>query len=91
LKEGVCTVQIRADGGLSARRRFVVQNATLHDLFLFAQAALGESTPEPHLPSFRLVTRFPRKVFELSVENKGSTMADAGISSGQELMMVERI
>ena len=88
-KDGVCTVQLRADGISPTRRRFDVQVATLQDLFDFAKNVL-ESYSNDSGP-FRLVTRFPRKVFELDDGTKQNLMSDAGIQSGQELMMVERI
>ena len=86
-REGICTVQLRVDGIAPARRRFDVQVATLQDLFDFAKSLLASSDAAP----FRLVTRFPRNVFELNDENRKTVMAEAGIQSGQHLMMVERI
>ena len=91
-KEGICTVQLRGDGIAPARRRFDVQAATLEDIFAFAQTVLEQSNNNNHDPTtFRLVTRFPRTVFELNEGNRSSTMAEAGIQSGQELLMIERI
>ncbi|CAB9510289.1 Ubiquitin fusion degradation protein UFD1 [Seminavis robusta] len=81
-KEGVCTIQIRGDGVTSsARRRFDIEKATLQDLFAFAASNISHSHP------FQLVTRFPRKVYPVGTK----TLAEAGISAGQELLMVERI
>lgn len=89
--EGVCTVQLRGDGVASsaARRRFDVQKATLHDLFAFARALMmtGEESVWTDPLSIRLVTRFPRKVYE----SGSTTLAQAGIAPGQELFMVERL
>lgn len=88
--EGVCTVQIRADGA-HGRRRFDVQTATLSDLFAFAETLThGEK-------QFRLVTRFPRRVFdrenESASEQSSSSplLKDSGIQSGQESFLVERL
>jgi len=88
-KEGICTVQIRSDGVPPARRRFDVRVATLGDLFAFASSVAGVDTSE-----FRLVTRFPRKVYESEGNTGGdnaTTMIEAGIQPGQELFMVERL
>jgi hypothetical protein len=86
--DGVCTVQIRADGA-HGRRRFDVQTATLSDLFAFAETL---THGEKH---FRLVTRFPRRVFDRQSESEVSTssslLKDSGIQSGQESFLVERL
>ena len=89
-KEGICTVQLRAEGIAPARRRFDVQVATLQDLFDFARSFL-QSNKSDTAATFRLVTRFPRNVFELNDENKKTVLTEAGIQSGQHLMMVEGI
>jgi hypothetical protein len=80
--KGICTVQIRTQGGVTGRRRFDVTSAKLQDLFAFA-ASLAD------VDSFRLVTRFPRQVFELT--EGSTTLADAGIGAGQEMFILERI
>ena len=79
--EGVCTVQISADGK-AGRRRLDVKVASLADLFAFATSVIQR---EPD--SFRLVTRFPRRVLTLSTQ----ILEDAGIHAGQELFLVEII
>lgn len=79
---GVCIVQIRGDG-THARRRFDVQNSTVNDLFAFASFVVGTGSP------FRLVTRFPRRVF--IPDHASISLADAGIADGQELFLIERI
>ena len=79
--EDVCTVQISADGK-AGRRRLDVKVASLADLFAFAASVIQR---EPN--SFRLVTRFPRRVLTLSSQ----ILEDAGINAGQELFMVENI
>lgn len=80
--EGICTVQIRAQGGATGRRRFDVTMAKLQDLFAFAASLVD-------VDDFRLVTRFPRRVFVKTEES--STLADAGICAGQEMFILERI
>lgn len=90
-KDGICTVQLRADGGAPVRRRFDVQAATLQDLFAFAKSVVFQQNDNSSDDPFRLVTRFPRKVYELNGDNSSSTMSEAGIQSGQELLMVERV
>mmetsp|Transcript_39782 Transcript_39782/g.95734 ORF Transcript_39782/g.95734 Transcript_39782/m.95734 type:complete len:611 (-) Transcript_39782:299-2131(-) len=98
-KDGVCNIQIRgrAPSGSSAagRRRFDIARATMGDLFAFASHVCDGSDPS----SFRLVTRFPRRVFALSFageEESGCFVADAtlenaGIGQGQELFMIESV
>jgi hypothetical protein len=81
-KENICTIQIRGDGA-NGRRRFDIHQATTHDLFLFAGTVVGQ-------PNFRLVSRFPRRIFHCE-QVDSSTLARAGLSSGQELLMVERL
>jgi len=79
-KEGVCLVQIQHTGG-HGKRRLLTTEAKIQDLFAFASSLVGRS-------DFRLVTRFPRRVFTLS-ENQSSTLAEAGIQQGQERFMME--
>jgi hypothetical protein len=80
--EGICTVQIRAQGGVTGRRRFDVTSAKLQDLFAFAASLVD-------VDDFRLVTRFPRQVFYMT--EASTTLADAGIGTGQEMFILERI
>ena len=80
--EGICTVQIRAQGGVTGRRRFDVTVAKLQDLFDFAASLVDHD-------EFRLVTRFPRRVFVKT--EAPTTLADAGIGVGQEMFILERI
>jgi hypothetical protein len=82
VKQGVCTVHIQHSGG-TGKRRFVVAEATMKDLFAFGDHLLGSGR------SYRLVTRFPRKVWTLEEGNRGQSLADAGIPGGQERFMVE--
>ena len=82
-KEDVCTIQIRGDGA-NGRRRFDVHQSTLQDVFAFASTIV--STRE-----FRLVSRFPRRVFAPGGEEFSSTLASLGLPQGQEVLMVERI
>lgn len=80
-KEGVCTVLVRYSGG-NGKRRFAVDAATVHDLFLFSSTLLQK---DPN--RYRLVTRFPRR--ELTLAIAGTTLRAAGLSEGQELVLVE--
>ena len=84
-KDNVCTVQIRGDGA-TGRRRFDIQTTTMRDLFAFASASCNLNDLEGQ--SFRLVTRFPRRVFE---DSNDTTLEGAGIGQGQEMFMVERL
>mmetsp|Transcript_19576 Transcript_19576/g.42525 ORF Transcript_19576/g.42525 Transcript_19576/m.42525 type:complete len:603 (-) Transcript_19576:45-1853(-) len=95
--EGVCNIQIRGrtpSGSAAGRRRFDISTATMGDLFAFASQVCDELAPS----SFRLVARFPRRVFGISSEggNYGcfaadATLESAGIGQGQELFMVESV
>jgi hypothetical protein len=85
--EGICTVQIRSSGG-TGRRRFHVHQAKLQDVFDFAA-----SIAKTKVGTFQLVSRFPRRVFTIDNSDTSSsavsTLAMAGIQTGQELLMVE--
>ena len=80
-KEGVCTIQIRSSSG-AAKRRFDTSTATADNLFDFASSVCGKSKS-----AFRLVTRFPRRVFQLDDGN--ATLKCIGLVDGQEMLMVE--
>ena len=83
-KENVCTIQIRGDG-TTGRRRFDVQKATMNDLFAFASTIASVS-------EFRLVSRFPRRIFERNNgHDNGSTLAAQGLQPGQESLLVEQL
>jgi hypothetical protein len=74
---GVCVVQVRgrttaAAAAASGRRRFDVSASTVADLFAFASGVCGGA--DPH--TFRLVTRFPRRVFALS--SSGGSIGGGG-------------
>ena len=91
VKEGICNVLIRgrtpSGNSASGRRRFDIRSTTIGQLFAFAsyvcEGAVG----------FRLVTRFPRKVFaigdELGCFAPNMTLENVGIGQGQEMFMVE--
>ena len=83
LTEGICTVLIQGSGR-RGRRRFDVTRATVRDLFAFA------STVAHDVASFRLVTRFPRRIFSLE-DGSSLTLQEAGLESGQELLMIEML
>jgi Fe-S cluster assembly iron-binding protein IscA len=91
VKLGVCNSQIRgrtlSGTDATGRRRFDVASATLADLFDFASNVCGGIEPT----TFRLVTRFPRRVFTLNVGDDKATLESVGISPGQEMFMVESI
>jgi Ubiquitin fusion degradation protein UFD1 len=74
--DGVVAVQVRG-AGVAARnqRRFDVAIATVN--------ATDGSTG-----SFQLVTRFPRRV--LTLNEAAQTLAEAGVSAGQELFLIEQ-
>jgi len=104
---GVCVVQVRgrttsagAAAASSCRRRFDVSASTVADLFAFASGVCGGA--DPH--TFRLVTRFPRRVFALSSSggsiggggegggfDADATLESVGICQGQEMFMVELV
>jgi hypothetical protein len=81
-KENVCTIQIRGDGFAPGKKRFDIQKATMKDLFAFATSLTGMDPT-----TFQLCSRFPRTVYM----SNSTTMADAGIQTGQEMLMVERL
>jgi hypothetical protein len=83
-REGVCVVQVRHSGG-HGKRRFDTQKNRVQDLFAFGSSLMGERDVQ----SFRLVTRFPRRVF--SNNDANAILAEAGIQQGQELFMVEDV
>ena len=85
-KEGVVSVQIRSSTA-KGQRRLDVRTATVRDLFTLA-TSLGAGDDAT---AFRLVTRFPRRVFSLDGHNADQTLEQAGILSGQELFMVEKL
>jgi len=99
IKEGVCNIQIRgrtsSGSSASGRRRFDITTATMSDLFAFASRVCGGPNPA----SFRLVTRFPRRVFRVSSpQGEGgscfaadATLESAGIGEGQEIFMIEPV
>jgi hypothetical protein len=81
-KEGVCVIQIRYSGG-HGKRRFDIHKSNVKDLSAYAASLIGKDER-----TFRLVTRFPRRVFSMD-EHGSSALADAGIQQGQEMFMVE--
>ena len=96
-KEGVCNIQIRgrtpSGNSAAGRRRFDITTATIANLFAFASNICEGSHPS----SFRLVTRFPRRVFQLAsstVEGgyaDNATLESVGLTQGQEMFMVESV
>jgi len=82
-KENVVAIQIRGAGKV-ARRRFDT-HCTIKNIFDFAisEDLIGESAE-----SFRLVTRFPRRVFQKGGSEENTLLADLGLGK-QELFMLE--
>ena len=78
--DNVCLIQIRSNVS-NGRRRFDTTAATIRDLFAFAGTVTEEA-------QFQLVTRYPRRV--LTLADSAKTLQEAGITSRQELFMVER-
>jgi len=92
VKVGVCNIQIRgqtpAGSSATGRRRFNITTATMSDLFGFASQVCEGVNPS----TIRLVTRFPRRVFQVSTdEGEGEVLESVGISQGSEMFMVETI
>jgi len=83
-------VQIRGPKG-HVKRRFDVATANLAHLFALASTSTISSSPgkEDNPRAFRLVTRFPRRVFTLDDTTSRQTLQEAGLTPGQELLMVE--
>ena len=81
-KDGVCAIQIQHSGG-SGKRRFLIKEAHLSDLFAFASSLVGR-TPS----SFQLVTQYPRRVFT-NDKDQFKTFQETGIQQGRERLMVE--
>jgi Ubiquitin fusion degradation protein UFD1/UBX domain len=86
-KDGVVTVQIRGVGISREQRRFDVSKATVQDLFTFASSLFRANDSTTKLDSYRLVTRFPRRV--LTLHESSQTLSDAGVSAGQEVFLIE--
>lgn len=87
-KLGVITAQIRGDGKVG-QRRFDISTCALSDLFAFAAEVCWDIESQ-QIPPFRLVTRFPRRVFELS-SSASISLKEAGIEGGREMFMMELI
>lgn len=89
--ENILIAQIRTAKGDRGQRRFDIFNATIGDLFKFAvsvqNSASGSKDENVPLPMFCLVTRHPRRVATL--DNATLTLNDFGVTSGQELFLVE--
>ncbi len=82
--ENTIYVQIQYRGG-NGKRRFDVTKATIRDLMQYTASLLSSQD----ISSFRLVTRFPRRVF--TADSAESTLIHSGIQSGKELFLVEMI
>jgi hypothetical protein len=82
VKEGIVTVQIRAGNGVRGQRRFDIAIARIQHVFDFA-VSLGITG------EFQLVTRLPRREFRKM--DGHTTLQDAGIAAGQQLLLVEAL
>ena len=90
-KSNVCEVQVRGDGA-TGRRRFDITKASIKDLFVFASISCNMNDTEGE--TFRLVTRFPRRVFSVekgAQEDGDQKLVDAGIGEGREMFLIERL
>ena len=93
-KVNVCTIQVRGDGA-TGKRRFDTSTATVRDVFAFASFACNLRDADGK--TFRLVTRFPRRVFAIDSNDAGDIigaakkLSEAGIMPGQEMLMVEKL
>merc|ERR1712071_239704 len=93
-KINVCTIQIRGSDGKMNRRRFDIIQHTISELFVYANTINGGGVgtdTESRSISFRLVTRFPRRVFELQTDNWNKYLKDVGLEEGQEMLLIERL
>jgi len=91
--ENVVLIQLRGDGGkMSPRRRFDTTTTTIKHLFEFASATCiaGDTSSTGMEEEFRLVTRFPRRVFQLTADGDTHLSGIDNLSK-QELFLVERI
>ena len=93
-KENTCIIQVRGKGK-TGRRRFDVGKSTIKDLFSFALTIdmngnheIGIDSENSHIP-FRLVTRFPRRIFEINEDSSHLSLKDGGIKEGQHMFMIE--
>jgi hypothetical protein len=60
-----------------------MHKSNVKDLSAYAASLIGKDEQ-----TFRLVARFPRRVFSID-ENGSSALVDAGIQQRQEMFMVE--
>jgi Ubiquitin fusion degradation protein UFD1 len=91
--EGICVVQVRLEH-LSAKRRFDIREARVADLYDFAASALlSSANGDGDVPRFRLVTRYPRRVIEAASAGTDDqrVLEEVGMTTGQELLIVERL
>ncbi|KAK9824172.1 hypothetical protein WJX72_008287 [[Myrmecia] bisecta] len=75
---------VRLPDGSRLSRRFL-QAEPLQTVFDFVDARGGGGAP---IGGYRLVTQFPRRVF---VGESGLTLAQAGLNSGQEVLLLEQL
>jgi len=85
-KENVVMIQIRGEGGKQCRRRFDSSVCNIKHIFMFA---LTQGVVVEGAGPFRLITRFPRRVFHL--EEDGDTSLLSYNFANQELFVVEKL
>lgn len=84
--EGVIGLQIRKPDGKVAARRFLL-SAPFAEVFAFVDASVVAAAGAA-AGGYRLVTRFPRRVFTPE-GTAGQSLAEAGLSGKQEALMFE--
>ena len=89
--ENICIILVRSSEK-SQKRRFDIHESTMRDLFDFAASLNPVANDRP----FQLVSRFPRQVFEFSLitqmndaNSKETSLFDAGLRQGQQVLLVE--
>lgn len=80
--DDVAHIQLRNPEGISLLWRFWKSKATIQDLFDVAQTIEASA-------SFRLVTRFPRRVW--TIDQASCSFDSEKIGPGKELFLIERI
>jgi len=97
--ENVVMIQLRGDGGkMSPRRRFDTTTTSIKHLFGYALASQvvdddsssDSASMANMVEEFHLVTRFPRRVFQL-IDDGDTYLNEIDNLSKQELFLVERI
>jgi len=86
----IVTVQIRGGNSVSNRRRFDSSTTVLRTLFDFARLESIIQGSAFDTNEFRLVTRFPRRVYDIKDGDK--TLMELGLGDETQIMLLlERI